>query len=110
LASPYAELAFLPPAWSFQIQAVEILLLNRSTPLRHSSLTLSSSIHNHASAEAAALASSKKDYSFLRKTVFGDKVKKMRTAFDAAAAGGGKGKAVEQASSSSGQSGFLCFL
>ncbi|KAL7414886.1 RNA pol II accessory factor, Cdc73 family-domain-containing protein [Mrakia frigida] len=79
-----------------KIQAVEILLINRQTPLRSSTLTLTAST---ASSKDAA-ASGKKDYSYIRKSLFGEKLKAFKEAVNAA---GGSGKAQQAASSSGGE-------
>lgn len=70
-----------------QIQALEILLINRQTPLRSSSLTLTAS-----SKDAAT--NSKKDYSYIRKSLFSDKHKAFKEAVAAVTGGSGKAAAM----------------
>lgn len=85
-----------------KIQATEILLINRSTPLRSSTLTLTPS------SEQTSTGLAKKDFAGLRQTVFADKVKKMR---ESLAASSGQAGGVEAGNAKSiGQLGQDLFL
>ncbi|CED82901.1 RNA polymerase II assessory factor Cdc73p [Phaffia rhodozyma] len=88
-----------------KIQQTEILLINRSTPLRSTTLTLTSSpTMASTTGKLPVGGGTKKDFSYLRQTVFSDRIKKMREALAGSngAAGAANGKSGIPASAGGG--------